>query len=227
MQKRFILGVATAAFLFGGAANASTIVHDTVGEFSAIVPGQLLQANGLAVAADRSVIGNMFDNNLSTIWSPGIGGRISFVIAPTSNVLTSGAVIELTNVSSNHREQAQVYLGVDNVDGSYVLIGTLLNAEFPGGASVVNSNPTVATLDLVVSGLNSSYTLTINSGAFNSLRIVDISSPTGGGNRDGFDIAELEVTSRAPEPVVGVPAPASLALFGAGLLGLASLRRRR
>jgi hypothetical protein len=226
MQKRFVLAAAAAALIGAGEAGASTIVHDSVAEFHSITAVQGLQANGLPVAADRSVIGKMFDNGLGadSIYSPGIGGRISFVIAPTTNVLTSGAVIELTNAMSGHQEQAQIYLGVD--DASYILIGNVLNAEFAGGASVVNLNPAIATLGLVSSGVNSSFTLSIVSGAYNSLRIVDISSPAGGGNRDGFDIAELEVTSMPPRPVVGVPAPAGLAVFGVGLLGFAALRRR-
>jgi hypothetical protein len=218
-MRKTILAAAVAAGAMmglGAPAEAGTIVHDSAAEFAAINLTQGLRGNGTPVIAARSNINNMFDNNLTTMLSLGLGGQIDFLITPTDYALTSGSIIELTFGTSGHPETAGLWLGTDL--GSWIKIGDLNNSHTSGGPSVTNLAPAVATLGVTANGATSSYVLTLVSGTFNSLRLVD-ASPNAGPDRDGFDIAELRLTS--------VPEPASLALIGAGLLGLGLARARR
>jgi hypothetical protein len=232
--------LALSAFLAVPAANAASIIHDSVGEFASITgnQGQATNNSGgntqfTAVSAARSVLANMFDGDLNTAYSLGLGGTgaggtLELVISPTTNFITGGSVVEWTFQGTNHAERAIVSLGLDG--GGYVEIGEIFNTETGTSAGVIDYGSGVATLMLGPdpSNAHTNFVLTVSSGVFNTLKLQD-NSPFllgrgGTKSRDGFDVAELSITSN--DGVV-IAEPVALALFGAGLLGLGLARRRR
>ena len=234
MNKLVLSAIAAAGVVAAGsAAHAAPVLHDSFLKFQSIVASQgkatgTGPADLVPVAADRSVLGKMFDNDNSTMFSlglggtqPGGGGLLEFVIAPSTNAITSGSIIELSFVGSGQREKekAELFLGING--GAYVLIGTLLNDELGATVDTTGGSPLATISATGVNGLTT-FTLTVIGGSFNTLKLQDI-SPIEGAGSDGFDVAELRITSN----VTLVPEPASLALLGAGFLGLAAIRRQR
>lgn len=210
-------------FLHAKLAAAAPLLHNSEASFASIVYAPGINSTLGTVAAERRVLGNMFDATTTTMLSLGLGGSISFLITPDDNTIASATTFELTNLRSGHKERARLFLGTDL--GGWIEIGDMLNQEL--GSTVTNVNPTVATLALTTPGAATGFTLTVHDGSFNSLRLLDV-SPTKGANLDGFDIASFSLTSIAPPPPppVPVPEPATWLLLVGGIAGLAAARRR-
>jgi hypothetical protein len=230
-MRQLVLSVATVMVASAALpAIAAPITHASVGAFAV-----LTFSGGGPVSPSRSIAGNMFDSDLDTMRSLGIGGTMVAGVA-TDRSITAITLSELTfGVFTNHREQVTLSLARDAdgngiADGAWVDIGVLRNDEWRSPVlPPVTPNPaqTVATLTGTFATIaRTDFTVTVDpsAGQFNLIRLVD-SSPFARA-RDGFDVAEFRVVSNAlPDPVVGIPAPMSLALLGVGLLGLGITRR--
>jgi hypothetical protein len=231
---------------------AQTKLHDGFGDFFAWDAKQEAKIGGGSVAGSRSSLGNIFDSNEGTFWSPGDGGFAVFLIDPTTNELTDGTVIEITNgrpdeatsvQTNNHAEAAKIYLGLldpvsdtvgwdsnddnatsydPNAETVWQEVGTMKNNKSDNVADTINAGSGIADLtgDTDENG-RAVWKISNISQPFNAIWIQDVSVATFPNTTsfDGFDIGEFQVTS--------VPIPASIALLGAGLIGLGGALRWR
>lgn len=226
-------------------AAAGTITHGSVASFP------LLEFTpGGKVAKDRSDANALFDGKVDTMRSLGLGGGLLAGVG-IGQVITKITFSELTyGVWSNMREAVTVSLGWTATAGSkapdsghWTPLGTFRNDEWRDSAKaaplpavtpdakLAKDAPNVA----VSGGFDrknvalAGYEIDIGTGKglphFNLILIQDVSGRAPG--RDGFDIDAFQVVSQGlPSPAPAIAEPASLALLGAGLLGLLGFRRR-
>lgn len=236
LSQAWRAGIAAALFTVAAAAEvkASLMVHDTVAEFASITYSPVG-----SIAPARMNIPNLFDADPphpnTTMLSLGRGagtangGTLELTITPNLSAfrhIVGGSFREVTfngggdpQAAVAHREAAEFWLG-NSLANTWTLIGIISNAA---GSSTF-TDLAAGIVSFTISAFDAHQTLyafTVNSGLFDRLRFVDVTSPQFGAasnSTDGFDLNALSITS--------VPEPAALALFGAALLGLAVLRRR-
>jgi len=220
-MKKLLSKTLAISFLMFGAVSisqADVIVHDTEGEFTTLIysPGAVF--SGSEINPDRISLDNLFDNDTSTMLSLGNGGTLVAEIIPTTNSISSGSIIELTNGNA-HDESAFVFLGVDGA--GWINIGELFgNANDGGNSAVTALGQSAATVSVGPNASASVFTINVISGGFNSIKIQDnTASLQGSASQDGFDIASFSVTS--------VSSPATIGLLGLGLAALGFSARRR
>jgi hypothetical protein len=220
MNKLVNKVLAVSLLMFGtiGTSQAAVIVHDTIAEFTTLTYSIPNGAFSGSIANNRQLLGNLFDNDTSTMLSLGNGGSLAAVINPTSNSIASGSIIELTNGNA-HDESAIVFLGING--GGWINIGELFGNANNGGNSVVNNGSGYATLSVGPNASASVFTINVLSSGFNSIMIQDntLSLKPDSASQDGFDIASFSVTS--------VSSPATLGLLGFGLVAIGFAARRR
>jgi MYXO-CTERM domain-containing protein len=229
MKPTRALLLAAALLALSATSPAAPVLHDTLGKFSAIsaAQGRSTDATGTGlvnVDPNRSQLVNMFDNDPGTLFTLGLGGTasnggggtIEFLISPATNLIT-GATLVTTgrSVGSTLIDFTELFLGVNATGWQYLgKLGSDGSIDTTGGLAGVLLSSVVA-LD------TTTFSLSLAGGAFNSVRLRDV-TPQTGANRDGFDIAAFSVTSD-----MTVPTPGTLALATLGLVALGVSRRRR
>jgi hypothetical protein len=232
MKSTAKLLVSISTLALATSAAAAPVVHDAIAKFASILAVQGLSRNGdnsgfVAVDPNKSLLDRMFDSDAATAYTLGLGGSpspdsgsLNFVIAPNTNLITGGTLLTPggSRTAPGAIDFAELYLG--NGGGSWQKVGKLGNdgsIDTTGGLAGV-------VLSAVVANDSASFSLSVLSGAYNSLRFLDV-TPAEGANRDGFDIASFSLTSdlALPNPV---PTPGTLALAALSLAGLWLVRRR-
>jgi hypothetical protein len=231
MKSTATLLVSISALALANSAAAAPVVHDAIAKFDSIVAAQGKGTNdsGALVTLPSSTfdLTSMFDGNPATAFTLGLGGTVNsaggslnFVIAPTTNLITSGTLLTPggRKTPTGAIDFAELYLGKGGSEWQKVgKLGNDGSIDTTGGLAGV-------VLSAVVAETSTSFSLTVLSGTYNSLRFLDV-TPAQGANRDGFDIAAFSLTSdlALPNPV---PTPATLALAALSLAGLWLVRRR-
>jgi hypothetical protein len=236
MLRKIFTGIAFAGCLVSSFANPVSISSspEHYGVYSGIAYIERGSDQIADDGTDRYNPLNMFDSDINTFYSLGMGGIVQIDLTDPQYFVDNSTVIEVTynnlgdqNNTQQHYEAAEVYWG--NKDG-YVGNALLLNGSY--FSTIVNGLKTGAyngwnVLDQSVSVSNTNdvitYQIAVPKDAnYTSLYIVDATEKVFGSSShsvDGFDIGKITYKT--------VPEPASLTLLGVSILSLLGFSFRR